>query len=155
MIRIALVLVLSFAALLEAAPPAAVLTRSASNLRHGAYPQETDLTPANVGNLKLLYSVAIPGDRRGIESQPLVAPQVKLAEGSTHDLLVLSTMANDILAYDFADGKLLWKVNLGNPITGSKAIDFWTINDHWGILSTGVIDPDTQTLYSGSHSITI
>jgi hypothetical protein len=32
-------------------------------------------------------------------------------------------------------------------VTGSQAIDFHTINDHWGCLATGVIDPDLQRLY--------
>jgi hypothetical protein len=122
-----------------------VLTRSGDNLRSGVY-QEAAITPANVNQLHKVYSVPIPGDKRGLESQPLVLPHVTMT-GGVYDLLVLSTMANDLLGCDLKTGKVLWKTNLGKPINGAKSIDFWTINDHWGVLSTGVIDPDTSTWY--------
>jgi hypothetical protein len=132
---------------LLSAQPAPVLTRSADNQRHGAYVQETVLAPHNVAGLKPLYTIAIPGDQRGIEGQPLVAPAVKLTDNTTHDLLVVATMADDVIAYDFANGHQLWRTHIGKPVTGSKAIDMWQINDHWGVISTGVIDAATQTLY--------
>ncbi len=143
----------------------AVLTRSANNLRHGAYTSETVLTPQNVGGLHRLYSIPIRNDARGIESQPLIMPGVKLSDGTTHDLIVLSSMANDVIAADFKTGAILWQTNLGRPIDSDKSIDFWQINQHVGVLSTGVIDPDTYTWYGvawispdgspakGSHSL--
>jgi hypothetical protein len=137
------VLLAAAAALVGQTKP--VLTRSANNYRTGVY-QETVITPANVNRLHRVYSIPIPGDKRGVESQALVLPKVATA-GGTYDLLVLSTMANDLLGCDLKTGKVLWKTNLGPPINGGKNIDFWTINDHWGVLSTGVIDPDTSTWY--------
>jgi hypothetical protein len=134
----------------EAQQPSAVspvLTRSANNFRHGAYTSETVLTPQNVGGLHRIYSIPIRNDARGIESQPLVMPGVRLSDGSTHDLIVLSSMANDVIAADLKNGKILWQTNLGRPIDGNKSIDFWQINQHLGVLSTGVIDPDTFTWY--------
>ncbi len=124
-----------------------VLTRSANNSRHGAYTTETVLTPQNVGGLHRIYSIPIRNDARGVESQPLVMPGVKLSDGSTHDLIVLSSMANDVIAADLKTGNILWQTNLGRPIDGDKEIDFWQINEHFGVLSTGVIDPDTFTWY--------
>ena len=50
-------------------------------------------------------------------------------------------------AYDFNTSDILWVKKLGIPINGSGAIDMHNINDHWGLLSTGVIDPDTRTWY--------
>ena len=38
-------------------------------------------------------------------------------------------------------------MTLGVPVTGSRSIDAHQINQFWGCLSTGVIDPDTQRLY--------
>jgi hypothetical protein len=74
-------------------------------------------------------------------------PGVQLSDGSTHDLVVLSSMANDVIAADLKTGKILWQTNLGRPVDGDKAIDFWQINQHFGVLSTGVIDPETFTWY--------
>jgi hypothetical protein len=123
-----------------------ILTRSGGNLRHGVY-EDTVLTPQNVSGLHRLYSIQIPNDARGMESQPLLLPNVKTSDGAYHDLLVLSTMANDVLGCDLKTGNILWRTNLGRPIKSTKAIDFWQLADNQGILSTGVIDPDTQTWY--------
>ncbi|MGZ3848272.1 MAG: hypothetical protein ACXVBR_17895 [Flavisolibacter sp.] len=126
-----------------------VFTRSYHNSRSCSNSQEKIL---NVNNLtqrgiKKLFSLPAPGDARGCEAQPLLVPQVRMANGAIHDLVVLATMANTVLAYDAHDGSLLWNVHLGNPVKGSKAIDQYLINDHWGILSTPVIDGETQRIY--------
>src|SRR6478672_629362 len=129
----------AFLATGKAQPPSTaspVLTRSANNARHGAYTSETALTPQNVEGLHRIYSIPIRNDARGVESQPLVMPGVKLSDGSTHDLIVLSSMANDVIAADLKTGNILWQTNLGRPIDGDKSIDFWQINQHFGVLST-------------------
>jgi len=124
-----------------------VLTRSHDNLRTGANLQESVLKPSNLGGLKKLFSMVISDDARGCEAQPLLIPNVRLAAGTTHDVCILCSMANTVWAYDANDGTLLWVQRLGNPIPDSTDIDGWKINDHWGILSTPVIDPDTKILY--------
>lgn len=128
-----------------AAPPAGpiqpVFTRSGGNLRHGAYTSETRLTPAVVrGGLRKLFTLSMTGDKRGMEAQPLFAPAVRTSGGQVRDLCICCTMANQVWAFEAKNGELVWKTTLGKPINGSKAIDAWLINDHWGILSTGVID---------------
>ncbi len=130
----------------EAVP---VLTRSFDNARSGANLQETILTPNAVQQkgLRKLFTLAISDDDRGCEAQPLIVPGVRMADGSTHDLVILCSMANTVWAYDAEDGALHWVQRLGKPIPGSRAIDGWLINDNWGILSTPVVDPDTQTLF--------
>ncbi len=122
-----------------------VVTRSANNFRHGTYLQETVLTPQALSKtpLRKLFSLALVGDKRGIEAQPLFAPRMKLANGSVHDLCVCTTMANQVYVFDANTGATLWMMQLGTPITGTSQIDGWLINDHWGILSTGVIDGTT------------
>ncbi len=87
------------------------------------------------------------GDARGVEAQPLILPKVKMTDGKVRDVLVLCSMSNSVRAFDANTFDVLWTISLGTPINGSDAIDMHTINDHWGILSTGVIDPDTQVLY--------
>jgi hypothetical protein len=144
------------------------LTRAGDNARSGWNPHETVLTQASVGTKGIVRSTIIPvyGDARGMEAQPLILPNVKLADGSKHDVMVLPSMANVVRAVDAHTGVELWKKDpvLGTPIVGNTptgprkprpdgcvgdfpTIDCHGINDKWGVLSTGVIDPDTQRLY--------
>ena len=132
----------------------AVTTRSYDNARSGANIQETELTAQAVTmrGIRRLFSLQVPNDARGIEAQPLVVPGVTLDDGSIHDVLYLASMANQVLAFDLKDGQLLWQRLLGTPINPGQqidghTIDAFSINDHWGVLSTPVIDRDTGTMY--------
>jgi hypothetical protein len=71
---------------------------------------------------------------------------VKTAAG-TRDVMVLPSMADVVRGVDAHDGSGIWQVTLGVPVSGSQNIDAHQINQFWGCLSTGVIDPDTQRLY--------
>jgi hypothetical protein len=124
------------------------LTRSADNARSGWNPQETQLTQTAVQTKGIVRATIIPlvGDARGMEAQPLVLPNVKTDLG-THDVMVLPSMADVVRGVDAHDGSGIWQANLGMPINGSQQIDSHNINQHWGCISTGVIDPDTQRLY--------
>src|ERR1700722_19569103 len=124
------------------------LTHSADNSRSGWNPQETQLTQASVATEGITRATIIPlvGDARGMEAQPLILPNVKTALG-TRDVLVLPSMANVVHGVDAHDGSGIWQVTLGMPVTGSQQIDHYNINQHWGCLSTGVIDLDSQRLY--------
>ena len=126
-----------------------VVTRAYDNARTGANTHEAVLTAGKVrrDGIRRLYSISLPGDARGVEAQPLVVTGVALPDGTRRDVIYLATMANQVSAFDAANGRPLWHVVLGTPITGSQAIDSHLINDHWGVLSTPVIDPATQTMY--------
>jgi hypothetical protein len=146
------------------------LTRSGDNARSGWNPHETLLTQASVGTRGLVrpQNTIIPvfGDARGMEAQPLILPKVKLPDGTVHDVMVLPSMANVVRAVDAHSGAELWKKNptLGTPIVGNTptgprkpkadgcvgdfpTIDCHAVNDKWGVLSTGVIDPETARIY--------
>jgi len=127
----------------------AVTTRAYNNARTGANTAETVLTPATVSQrgVRRLFSLRLTGDKRGAEAQPLVVPSVLLPDGSRRDVIYLATMANQIWAFDAADGTQLWVRTLGTPVNGNQAIDSYQINDHWGILSTPVIDTSDGTMY--------
>jgi hypothetical protein len=124
------------------------LTRSADAARTGWNPHETQLTQASVAAKGIARSTIIPviGDARGMEAQPLILPGVKTALG-TRDVMVLPSMADVVRGVDAHDGSAIWQVTLGMPVTGSASIDMHQINQHWGCLSTGVIDADSQRLY--------
>jgi hypothetical protein len=127
----------------------AITTRSYDNSRSGAHTRELSLTPAAIRDrgLRHLFSLALPGDARGCEAQPLIVPGVVVKDGSVHDIVYVATMANQVFAFDANTGARLWKVQLGPPINGSLAIDEHLINDHWGILSTPVIDTLSSLMY--------
>lgn len=128
---------------------APITTRSYDNARSGATVNESILTAGAVGTrgIRKLYSLDVPGDACGVEAQPLVVPGVVLADGTTHDVVFLADMANQAWAFDAQDGAQLWKVTVGTPIKGSRPIDSYLINDHWGILSTPVIDAGAGIMY--------
>jgi hypothetical protein len=127
----------------------AVVTRAYDNARTGANTHEDVLTAQTVAarGIRRLFSLELPGDTRGVEAQPLVVPGVLLEDGTTRDVIFLATMANQLWAFDAADGTQLWKQTLGTAIKGSQTIDAHMTNDHWGVLSTPIIDVATQTMY--------
>jgi PQQ enzyme repeat len=127
-----------------------VLTRAYGNNRSGANTQENVLTAAAVRarGIKRLFSLRLPGDRRGAEAQTLIVPGVTMPGGRTRDLVLLATMANQVFAFDANDGTPVWQRTLGTPITSSGRIDDHPINDHWGILSTPVIDDAAGVMYA-------
>jgi hypothetical protein len=111
------------------------------NARSGFNGQETVLTQNAIIKRGLVRQTTIPilGDARGMEAQPLVVPRVKLKDGSTRNVMILLSMANQVRGVDAKTVAGLWQIGLGVPINGSAAIDFHQINQHWGCLSTGVI----------------
>jgi hypothetical protein len=124
------------------------LTRAADNARTGWNAQETDLTADQIETRGIARVTIIPviGDARGMEAQPLILPGVQTSRG-VRDVMVLPSMANVIRGVDAHDGSGIWQTSVGTPINGSPEIDAHNINQHWGCLSTGVIDPDTRRLY--------
>jgi hypothetical protein len=124
------------------------LTRSADNSRSGWNTHETALNQKSVGTKGIVRATIVPviGDARGMEAQPLILPAVTTARG-VRDVMVLPSMANVVRGVDAHDGSGIWQVTLGTAITGSNAIDGWNINQHWGCISTGVIDADLKRLY--------
>jgi hypothetical protein len=126
-----------------------VVTRAYDNARSGVNSRETELTAAAVKTrgVKRLFSLGLPGDRRGAEAQPLIVPGVRLPSGRVADLVLIATMANQVFAFDAKDGTRVWARTLGVPIDGNGGIDEHNINDHWGILSTPVIDAAAGIIY--------
>jgi hypothetical protein len=127
----------------------AVTTHSYDNARSGSNTRETILTPAAVKErgIRHLFSLKLPGDARGCEAQPLIVPGVRMKDGTVHDVVYVATMANRVFAFDANNGAELWMVQLATPIEDSEDIDARRLNDHWGILSTPVIDPHATLMY--------
>jgi hypothetical protein len=82
---------------------------------------------------------ASPGDLKNVD-----AAKTTLI---THHVMILPSMANIVRGVDAETGAALWQTGLGRPINGGSAIDMHNVNDHWEVLSTGVVDPDTKRVY--------
>lgn len=130
--------------------PIAVVTRGYNNARGGANTAESTLTATAVSTrgLRRLFSLVMTGDARGMDCQPLIVPDVALPDGNVREVVFCATMANRVYAFDANTGDQIWMRELDHPVTGGTAIDMHVINDHWGILSTPVIDSETATLYA-------
>jgi hypothetical protein len=124
------------------------LTRSGDNARTGWNSHETVLTQAAIAEKGIRRATIIPviGDARGMEAQPLILTGVSTSRG-VRDVMVLPSMADVIRGVDAHDGSGIWQMTLGTPVNGSQNIDMHNINDHWGCLSTGVIDAELGRLY--------
>ncbi|WP_334240204.1 hypothetical protein [Terriglobus sp. ADX1] len=78
------------------------------------------------------------GDARGCEAQPLVDGAV----------MILASEANVIRGVRPEDGAAIWQTPaLCTPVRSVPENDMWRVNDHFGMLSTGVIDASTHKLY--------
>ena len=128
----------------------AVLTRGGDNARSGAYLAETLLTQAKVETrgIRRYFSLYMEGDARGCEAQPLIVPSVLCDDGTRRDVVIVCSMNNTVWCYDANNSDIMWVKKLAVPVNGSAAIDIHTINDHWGIISTPVIDAATNRLYA-------
>jgi len=124
------------------------VTRAGDNSRSGWNQHETQLTQASVASKGIVRTTIVPlvGDARGMEAQPLILPNVPTARG-LRDVMVLPSMANVVRGVDAHDGSAIWQAMLGTPVDSSTAIDSKNINQHWGCISTGVIDPELRRLY--------
>ncbi len=140
----------------EAIAKHAVLTRSYDNGRTGANTGEHVFTPAAIQarGIKKAFSLNMTGDDPRIEAQPLYVPSVKMADGTTHDVIYLFSMSNNVWAFDAVDGAPLWPrpVSLGKPFLPdwNDPVNSYHINRSFGVLSTPVIDRETDTIYAVS-----
>jgi hypothetical protein len=126
------------------AKAALITTYHYDNARTGWNPIETTLTPANVGNLQLLTTVALDEQ---VDAQPLFVPGMTIA-GGKHNVLYVATEKNTIYALDAASGAILLQPNFGPAVPLSTLPGQCDSNSVVvGINSTPAIDVKTNTLY--------
>jgi outer membrane protein assembly factor BamB len=80
-----------------------------------------------------------------VYAQPLYLPGLTIG-GARHDVLFVATQNNSLYALDAVTGAALWRTALGAPVPRSMQ-QCGNINTI-GVVSTGVIDPATGTLYA-------
>ncbi len=125
----------------------AVTTYHYDNNRTGWNPNESLLTPANVGSpsFGLLRTVKLDDQ---VDAQPLVVPGVSITAGKhqgTHDVVYVATEGNTVYAIDVHSGTVLLRPNFGTPV--SLPLGCHNNGPNVGIHSTPVIDTSSNTLY--------
>ena len=144
---LALLIFMSASALL-AVGQTAVTTYHYDNNRTGWNPNESVLTPTNVGKSTFgsLRTVALDDQ---VDAQPLVVPGVVITAGSyqgtTHDVVYVATEGNTVYAIDTHTGAVLLNPNFGKPVR--YPLGCGNNGPNVGINSTPVIDRSSNTLY--------
>ena len=117
--------------------PVDVLTYHYDGYRTGWNQTETDLTTASVAsaNFGLLQTLQVDGL---VLTQPLMVSGFRMPDGTTHDVLIVTTMHNSIYAFDAQTYAILWQVNLG-PSQSTVDVGCDDVVPEYGIGSTPVI----------------
>jgi len=98
--------------------------------RSSVNPHETALTPQTVGGLHRLWSATLPDVADG---SPVYLHGLKLADGTTADVLYVTTRDGHLVAMNAANGRVLWSVQ-------NKGVRYTT--------SSPAIDPSRAHIYS-------
>ena len=130
-----------------------VTTAQNDTSRTGANLAESILTTSNVNVSQFgqLFSRAVDGY---LYAQPLYVPAVTIS-GTTHNVVYVATMNDTIYAFDADNPSAsapLWQTSLGTAVPATTAYlpenATGGLATTTGILSTPVIDLNTQTLYA-------
>ncbi|HKV86058.1 MAG TPA: PQQ-binding-like beta-propeller repeat protein [Ktedonobacterales bacterium] len=88
--------------------------------RSGVNLTETAITPSSVAGLRQLWRVSLPGVA---DSAPILLHALTLPNGTTRDLLYVTTRDGRLLAVDAATGAILWsRQPTGPKITHSSPV---------------------------------
>jgi len=110
--------------------------------RTSANPSESAITTATVGQLKKLWSYALPAPYTN--TQPLVATNVVRADGTYGDIVYVGDEHGNLSAVDAATGTRVWSKSLGSAVTNCPDMP----DDTYGITSTPAIDRATNRIYA-------
>lgn len=139
----------------EGVPPVSVLTVRYDNARDGLNSAETTLTTSTVNSSSFgkLFNATLDGN---VYAQVLYVPGL-LVNGGMHNVIYAATENASVYALDADSGAQLWQVNLlpngSTPVNSNNigedssepgCVD---ISPNYGITSTPVIDPLTNTIY--------
>ena len=154
---LAILLLLLFAA--DSEQQHATWTRSYDMSRTNANLEETILNTSNVNHDKFgsLFTRSVTGH---VYSQVLYIPNLLMPQdGKTHNVIFVATMGNNLYAFDADDPNAdqpLWQRNFGptlpisDGVIGAPSAHCAVYTDIFvevGIVSTPVIDRETNTLY--------
>lgn len=107
--------------------------------RSGANPDETAITAATAGGLHRLWSQSLPEHTGG---SPILLSGLSLANGSTADLLFLTTSHGSTLALNAQNGAIVWRKDTSGPQIGNQSCQ---------ICATPAADPSRQWVYAAGN----
>ncbi len=142
---------LSLAVALCAFAQVDVLTSHYDTRRTSSNLHETVLNPSNVSadTFGKIFSLDLDGQ---VYAQTLIVANLAMSDSFPHDVVFAATMHNSIYAVDIATGSPLWHVNLG-PAVPAANYGCHDIQNEVGILSTPVIDRDSQTIFAVANTV--
>jgi hypothetical protein len=141
-----------------------MLTYHNDAARTGQNTNETLLTPGNVNKTTFGLRFTQPVDGY-VVGQPLYLANVAIPNSGTHNVVFLATLHDSVFAFDAdtnsgGNALPLWQVNFTNPAEGITTASSTNLPcarvtqyPEEGIVATGVIDPDTGTLYEVSKTV--
>ena len=115
--------------------------RAGNNFRTAANNQEFILNKNNVNAAQFDLLRTYDFDAK-VETQPLV---VENGAGSD-DLVIITTMKNEVIGINARTNATVYKVKLGQEVS-SQDMDLWKHTPTWGISATPIIDSSTNTLF--------
>ncbi|GFP60137.1 WSC domain-containing protein ARB_07867 [Trichoderma asperellum] len=150
---LAVLLLTAFVGLAQGLASTDTITWGGDNSRTG-YQTNHNMDPSVVGSSSFgqLFQTLLPGVYGGAAEQIFSQPLVYTPSGGTKQYVYVATTQNNVYKLDAKTGAILASRNLHIPFLAADLDGCVDINPNIGITATGVIDPDTDTIYYTSKT---
>ena len=130
-----------------------ILTEGVDHERTGWVKNETVFTPANVGSMKLLWSLKLDSTPRAMHNlfAPLIAERVTTPTGS-REVGVVAGVSDDLFGIDIATGRQIWHHKFENtldPVPGPSNNTLCP-GGQTAVPTMAETSPGTYTIYAVS-----
>ncbi|KAH6603806.1 wsc domain-containing [Trichoderma cornu-damae] len=149
----AVLLLAAFVGLAKGLASTDTITWGGDNSRAG-YQTNHNMDPSVVGSSSFgqLFQTRLPGAYGGAAEQIFSQPLVYTPSGGTRQYVYVATTQNNVYKLDAKTGDIVASRNLHIPFLAADLDGCVDINPNIGVTATGVIDPDTDTLYLTSKT---
>ncbi|KAL7931905.1 WSC domain-containing protein [Trichoderma chlorosporum] len=150
---LAVLFITAFVGLAKGLASTDTITWGGDNSRTG-YQTNHNMDPSVVGSSSFgqLFQTLLPGTYAGAAEQIFSQPLVYTPSGGTKQYVYVATAQNNVYKLDAKTGDIVASRNLHIPFLAADLDGCVDINPNIGITGTGVIDPDTDTLYYTSKT---
>lgn len=111
--------------------------------RSGLNPSETAITAETVGGLRRAWNQSLPEKSGGA---PILLSAINMPDGSSRDLLFLSTSHGTVVALDAATGAIVWSQATSGPTVSNQACQ---------ICATPAADPSRNWIYAAGNDAAV
>ncbi|KAL6831798.1 WSC domain-containing protein [Trichoderma camerunense] len=150
---LAVLFITAFVGLAKGLASTDTITWGGDNSRTG-YQTNHNMDPSVVGSSSFgqLFQTRLPGTYAGSAEQIFSQPLVYTPSGGTKQYVYVATQQNNVYKLDAKTGDIVASRNLHIPFLAADLDGCVDINPNIGITATGVIDPDTDTIYYTSKT---